>query len=85
MRERHAFLMVNHEESEQNFFLSFFLQVDKTEWEAFLEKLSELEKKYQVILHELDIAQSRLHALDNSQKRKGEDVANMARPEKAQV
>jgi len=41
------------------------VQLDKKEWEAFLEKLSELEKKYQLVLHELDEAHGKLQALDN--------------------
>jgi len=44
------------------------LQVDRKEWEDFLNKLSELEKKYQLVLHELDTAHSKLQALENSQK-----------------
>jgi hypothetical protein len=44
------------------------IQVDKQEWDAFLEKLSELEKKYQVVLGELDTAQNKLRALDKAQK-----------------
>jgi hypothetical protein len=37
--------------------------LDKKEWEAFLEKLSELEKKYQLVLRELDEAHTKLQAL----------------------
>jgi hypothetical protein len=45
------------------------IQVDRKEWEDFLGKLSELEKKYQLLLHALDTAHSKLQALDTSQKR----------------
>ena len=44
------------------------IQVDRKEWEDFLNKLSELEKKYQLVLRELDTAHSKLQALENSQK-----------------
>jgi hypothetical protein len=49
------------------------VQLDKKEWEAFLEKLSELEKKYQAVLRELDEAHSKLQALEKSpsQEKKG--------------
>jgi len=44
------------------------VQVDKQEWDAFLEKLSELEKKYQLVLRELDAAKSKLRTLDDSER-----------------
>ena len=44
------------------------IQIDRKEWEDFLNKLSELEKKYQLVLRELDTAHSKLQALENSQK-----------------
>jgi len=39
------------------------IQVDRKEWEDFLNKLSELEKKYQLVLRELDTAHNKLQAL----------------------
>ena len=42
------------------------VQLDKKEWDAFLEKLSELEKKYQLVLRELDEAHTKLQALSKS-------------------
>ena len=44
------------------------IQIDRKEWEDFLNKLSELEKKYQLVLRELDTAHNKLQALENSQK-----------------
>ena len=44
------------------------VQVDKKEWEELQEKLSELESKYQSVLHELDTARSRIQALDHPPK-----------------
>jgi hypothetical protein len=58
------------------------IQVDKEEWDAFLEKLSELEKKYQIVLRELDTAQGKLRALDNSQKQQqGNPITPPTAPE----
>ena len=39
------------------------IQVDKNEWKAFLEDLSELEKKYELLLSMLDVAEGRRAAL----------------------
>ena len=46
-----------------------FIQVDKSEWEAFLEDLSELERKYKLLLNKLDTDESRLDALRTSEKK----------------
>lgn len=54
------------------------IQVDKKEWEEFLERLSELEKKYQLVLRELDTAHSRLQALDVSQRQVEEKPLSQA-------
>ena len=40
-----------------------FIQVDKNEWEAFLEDFSQFEEKYRLLLSALDDAESRLQAL----------------------
>jgi seryl-tRNA synthetase len=44
------------------------VELDKKEWEVFLEKLSELEEKYMSVLRELDEARSQLHALEKAPK-----------------
>ena len=46
-----------------------FIQVDKSEWEAFLEDLSELERKYKLLLNKLDMNESRLDALKTPEKK----------------
>ena len=51
-----------------------FIQVNKNEWEAFLEDLSEFEKKYQHLLTMLDMAESRRQAL--AAPKKQEDPSN---------
>ena len=56
------------------------IQIDKEEWDSFLEKLSELEKKYQVVLKELDAAHSRLQALDSSQKQEEKKPPTLTTP-----
>jgi hypothetical protein len=42
------------------------VQLDKKEWDAFLQELSELEMKYLLVLRELDEAHSKLQALGKS-------------------
>jgi len=59
-------------------FMGSLVQVDKQEWDAFLEKLSELEKKYQVVLRELDTAHNRLRALDNSQEQQEKPIPTVS-------
>jgi hypothetical protein len=49
--------------------LSSFIQVDKNEWEAFLEDLSELERKYKLLLKILDMDESRLQTLSPHEKK----------------
>ena len=44
------------------------LQVDRTEWEAFLEKLKEFERKYNLLLNKVDTLQSKLQ---NEEKNDG--------------
>jgi hypothetical protein len=51
--------------------LDSFIQVDKSEWEAFLEDLSELERKYKLLLNKLDTDESRLGALKTPEKKEG--------------
>ena len=46
-----------------------FIQVDKSEWEAFLEDLSQLERKYTLLLNKLDMDENRLDALKTSEKK----------------
>ncbi len=46
-----------------------FIQVDKSEWEAFLEDLSELERKNKLLLNKLDTDESRLGALRTPEKK----------------
>ena len=52
-----------------------FIQVDKNEWKAFLEDLSELERKYKLLLNKLDMDESRLQALRTREKEAGSDEA----------
>jgi hypothetical protein len=49
--------------------LSSFVQVDESEWKAFLEDLSQFEKKYQHLLQMLDLAESKLQALTAPEKK----------------
>ena len=46
-----------------------FIQVDENEWKAFLEDLSQFEKKYQRLLSRLDTAESRLQTLTAPEKK----------------
>ena len=46
---------------------------DRNEWEDFLDKLAEIEKKYRIVLQELDTTRARLHALDESKKQPHEN------------
>ena len=64
--------------------MNSIVQLDKKEWEAFLKKLSELEKKYPLVLHELDEAHSRLQALDNSRKQQEKNSENPTVPAEEQ-
>ena len=54
--------MVGNDAHEQNFFLGS-VQLDKKEWEAFLKELSELERKYLLVLGKLDDARNKLQAI----------------------
>jgi hypothetical protein len=58
---RHTFLRASRL-SRRRLSLDSFIQVDKNEWNAFLEAFSEFEKKYELLLGELDNARSRLRA-----------------------
>jgi hypothetical protein len=58
--------------------MSSLIQVDRKEWEDFLEKLSELERKYQLVLNELDTANSKLQAIDASEKHYEENTTPAA-------
>ncbi len=49
--------------------LDSFIQVEETEWKAFLEELSHFEKKYRLLLNILDMDESRLQALATSEKK----------------
>jgi hypothetical protein len=49
--------------------LASFIQVDKNEWDAFLEQLSELERKYKLLLKKLDMDESKLQALTPPEKK----------------
>ena len=60
--------------------MNSFVQLDKKEWDSFLEKLSELESKYELVLRELDQARSRLEALDKSLSRKEKHPLNPTAP-----
>lgn len=48
-----------------------FIQIDKNEWKAFLEELSEFEKKYERVLNMLDVTESRLDALKTPENKEG--------------
>ena len=57
--------------------MSSFVQVDENEWKAFLEDLSQFEKKYQHLLQMLDLAESKLQALTAPEKKElGSDEAS---------
>lgn len=49
-----------------------FLQIDKKEWENFLDKLAEFEQKYQLLLSKMDTLQSKLEAGERRDKRENE-------------
>jgi len=63
--------------------------LDKTEWEAFLEKLSELEKRYLQVLRELDEAHAKLNALEKSkqggQQSPHEETARQEMPSRLEI
>ena len=61
------------------------VELDKEEWEAFLEKLSELEKKYMSVLRELDETRSRLHTLERAPNQKEQSTTRQAKVEEAKV
>ena len=54
------------------------VELDKEEWEAFLGKLSELEKKYMSVLRELDETRSRLHSLESAPNPKEQSTTKQA-------
>jgi len=68
--QRHIFLRAGQTQFSEQSPLNSLLQVDKREWEAFLEKLSEFEKKYELLLGKMDAIQGRLQA---ERKRDEED------------
>jgi hypothetical protein len=51
--------------------LSSIVQIDRDEWESFLEKLAEFEKKYNLLLSKIDAIQSGVTAVQqpNTEKR----------------
>jgi hypothetical protein len=51
--------------------LDSFIQIDKNEWEVFLDELSEFEKKYKLLLNKLDMNENRLDALKTPEKKEG--------------
>ena len=55
-------------------------QVDKSEWNAFLEDLSEFEKKYKLLLNRLDTAEGKLRASETREKKveQGDKVSPQA-------
>jgi hypothetical protein len=59
--------------------VSSLIQVDRKEWEAFLSKLSELEKKYELVLRELDEAHQKLQALEKPPNQQQGDIMSGAR------
>ena len=65
-----------------------FIQIDKNEWKAFLEELSEFEKKYERLLNMLDLTESRLDALKTPEKKEveGEEAPQVSvkSPEKVE-
>jgi hypothetical protein len=48
--------------------LSSVLQLNKSEWDAFLKEFLELAKKYELLLAKLDSGEGRLQAEDESLK-----------------
>jgi len=48
--------------------LDSFVQIEKSEWEAFLNELSEFEKRYELLLTRLDWAENTLRALSEPEK-----------------
>jgi len=70
--------------------LDSFIQVDKNDWKAFLEELSQLEKKYKLLLNMLDMDESRLQGLAAPEKKEVEreeasGQVSMKSPEKRQA
>ena len=57
------------------------VELDKEEWEAFLGKLSELEKKYMSVLRELDATRSRLHTIEKAPNPKEQSTPKQATAE----
>jgi len=64
--------------------LDSLIQVDKNEWKAFLEDLSQFEQKYRLLLSALDDAENRLRALEKPEAQvEGSEAlrqASMERP-----
>ncbi len=52
--------------------LPSFIQVEENEWKAFLEELSQLEKKYKLLFNMLDMDESRLQGLAAPEKKEVE-------------
>ena len=65
---RHTFLRVNPDIREKKV-LDASTRVDKSEWKAFLDDLSEFEKKYKLLLNRLDTAEGRLRASEMPEKK----------------
>lgn len=63
--------------------LNSFIRVDRSEWEGFLEDLSEFEKKYRRLLDMMDAAERRLQALGTPEKMAGRDEASRQVPLKS--
>ena len=56
--------------------MASFVQVDENEWNAFLEDLSQFEKKYQHLLQMLDETESKLQALTDPEKKEKKELGS---------
>ena len=65
---RHTFLRVVPDIREKKV-LDASTQVDKSEWKAFLEDLSEFEKKYKLLLNRLDTAEGKLRRSETPEEK----------------
>jgi len=61
------------------------VELDKKEWEGFLEKLSELEEKYMSVLRELDEARSQLHTLEKAPTPEKQETMKQAKVEQVKA
>ena len=57
--------------------MNSFIQINKNEWNAFLEELSEFEKKYERLLNMLDMTKSRVDALKTPEKEERESEEDL--------